>query len=119
MSMQELWEGMLNGKPAKLFAENDTITVAYVTEGVLSNIASGVWGFAKAHPMLTAIAGVAAVDAVKKYNANKKLVKFSARDSTERKSMQTVIDQMVKSGYKVVRQAYKGANGYEWELTKK
>jgi len=26
---------------------------------------------------------------------------------------------MVKSGYKVVRQAHKGANGYEWELTKK
>lgn len=119
MAGQQLWEGMLAGKPTKLYADQDEITLEHLTEGLFANIASGAIGFAKAHPFITTVAGIAAIDAIKQYNKNKKLVKFSAKDSTERKSMQTVIDQMVKSGYKVVRQAHKGASGYEWELTKK
>lgn len=119
MATEKIWEGMLRGKPTELIVENDTVFIQYLTEGLLANIASGAWGFAKAHPVVTTIAGLAAIDAVKKYNQNKKLVKFSARDQTERKGMQSVVDQMVKSGYKVVRQSHKGASGYEWELTKK
>lgn len=86
----------------------------------MSNIASGIWGFAKAHPVISTIGVLTATDAIKKYKeARDKSVKFYAKDSTERKSMQPVVDQMIKSGYKVVKQAYKGANGYEWELTRK
>jgi len=120
MSKEVIWEGMLRGKPSKLVAEDSAISFEPLTEGLLSNIAAGVWGFAKAHPMLTTIAGLTAVDAWKKYKDKiDKTVKFYAKDKTEKQGMQPVVDQMVKSGYKIVKQAYKGASGYEWELVKK
>ncbi len=121
MTKRILWEGMLGGKPSRLVLADDTmVTVEPLTEGLLSNIASGVWGFAKAHPVLTTFVGISAYQAIKKQiAANQKKLQFYAKDGTERKSMQPVIDQMVKSGYKLVKQAYKGANGYEWHLEKK
>lgn len=120
MTKEVIWEGMVGGKPTKLVIEDDTFTYEPITEGILSNIATGVWGFAKAHPFITTVAGLTAYDAWKKYKATiDKTVKFYAKDRTERKGMEPVVDQMVKSGYKIVKQAYKGASGYEWELTKK
>lgn len=121
MAKQEIWEGMLRGTPAKLHIdESQVVTMEVLTEGLLSNIVSGVWGFAKAHPVITAFAGLTAYDAIKKQiDKNNKKLQFHANDGTERKSMQPVIDQMVKSGYRIVTQKYKGANGYEWHLEKK
>ena len=120
MAKTTLWEGMHRGKSTRFVEEADTIILEPITEGLLSNIASGIWGFAKAHPVITTLGALTAADAIKKYKeARDKSVKFYAKDGTERKSMQPVVDQMVKSGYKVVKQAYKGASGYEWELTRK
>lgn len=120
MTKTTLWEGMHRGKPTRFVENEDVITLEPITEGLLSNIASGIWGFAKAHPVITTLSVLSAADAIKKYKeARDKSVKFYAKDGTERKGMQPVIDQMVKSGYKLVKQAYKGANGYEWELKKK
>lgn len=113
---ETIWEGMSAGQPTRLTADGDTFSAEIMTEGLLSNIASGAWSFAKAHPFITAFAGLKAMDAIKKYNASKNNVKFAAKDASEKKSMQPVIDQMVKSGYKIVRQEYKGSSGYEWEL---
>lgn len=117
--MTTLWEGMVHGKPVSLVDAGECMQVEVLREGLLSNIATGVWSFAKAHPTITTIAGLSAIDAIKKYNQAKKNVKFVAGDQTERKSMQLVVDMMVKSGYKIVRQAFKGSSGYEWELSRK
>jgi hypothetical protein len=120
MTKETLWEGMVSGKPLKMVVENNTIVFEPLTEGLFANIASGAWGFAKAHPVISTIAGIAAVDAWKKYKDKiNKTVKFQAKDRSERLSMEPVINQMVKSGYKIVKQAYKGASGYEWQLEKK
>jgi hypothetical protein len=120
MSKEVIWEGMVRGKPTRLLAENSTITSEILTEGILSGIVAGTIGFAKAHPFLTTIIGLSAYDAVKKAMDKKsKTVNFYAKDKAEKNNMQAVIDTMVKSGYKIVKQQYKGSNGYEWELTSK
>lgn len=117
MAAQTIWEGMVRGKPARLLAEDSTITIEPLTEGVISSIATGVWGFAKAHPFLTTIVGLSAYDAIKKSQDKKtRTVNMYAKDKEQKNNMQAVVDTMVKSGYKIVKQAYKGANGYEWEL---
>lgn len=117
---QTLWEGMLAGKPTRLVHDDCTVVFEPLTEGVLSNIVSGAWGFAKAHPFITTIAGLTAYDAWKKYKDRiNKTVKFAAKDRSERLGMQPVIDQMTKNGYKIVNQKYVGSSGYEWELVKK
>lgn len=120
MSKETLWEGMVAGKPTLLVIESDVVKFEPMIEGLLSNIATAAWGFAKAHPFITTMTGLYAYDTWKKYKDKiNKTVKFSAKDSTERKSMEPVIVQMTKSGYKIVNQTHKGASGYEWELVKK
>lgn len=114
---------MMGGSPTSVTAQphNHTIiiSVTTLTEGVMSNITNKVWGFAKAHPVLTAAAGMYAWDAIKKYNeAKSKALTFYAKDTTEKNRMSQVITQMTKSGYKLVTQQYKGATGYEWKLTR-
>lgn len=117
--MQRIVEGFDGTTHLALVEEGGVVKIEKLDESLFKSISSGVIGFAKANPFLTAIAGVAAVDAVKKYNANKRLVKFQAKDRTERKTMQAVVDMMTKSGYRVVKQKHVGASGYEWELSKK
>jgi len=120
MQAQTLWEGMVGGKPVQLVVQDNTFTFEPLTEGVLSNIASGIWSFAKAHPIISTITGLSVYDAFKQYQINKqKTVRLSAKDKSERNHMKPVIDMMVKSGYTIVNQSYKGANGYEWELKSK
>jgi hypothetical protein len=120
MSKEIIWEGMLHGQPTSMLVESDhTVTIEPITEGVLSNVAKGIWGFAQAHPVITAAAGLYAWDALKKYNeAKSKALSFYAKDSAEKNRMSQVIAQMTKNGYKIVNQKYKGATGYEWNLEK-
>lgn len=120
MSKEIIWEGMLYGQPTSVLVESDhTVTIEPITEGVLSNVARGIWGFAQAHPVITVAAGMYAWDALKKYNeAKSKALSFYAKDASEKNRMAQVIAQMTKSGYKIVNQKYKGATGYEWNLEK-
>ena len=120
MSKETLWEGMVAGKPTLLVIESDVVSFEPMTEGLLTDIASKALGFAKAHPFITTMTGLYAYDAWKKYKDKiNKTVKFSAKDSIERKGMEPIVAQMAKSGYKIVNQTHKGASGYEWELVKK
>ena len=120
MSKETLWEGMVAGKPTLLVIESDVVSFEPMTEGILANIAMGVTSFAKAHPFITTLTGLYAYDAWKKYKDKiNKTVKFYAKDKNEKKGMEPVVAQMSKSGYKIVTQGYKGAEGYEWELVKK
>ncbi len=119
MSKETLWEGMMAGKPTALILEADTVTFEPLTEGLLTDIASKAFGFAKAHPFITTVTGLYAYDAWKKYKDKiNKTVKFSAKDKNEKKGMEPIVMQMSKSGYKIAKQGYKGSDGYEWELVK-
>lgn len=120
MAKQTLWEGMISGKPSRLVEEDDVVTIEVMTEGLLTAIASKAFGFAKAHPFITTLTGLYAADAWKKYKDKiNKTVKFYAKDKSEKKGMEPVVAQMTKHGYKIVHQAYKGSDGYEWELVQK
>jgi len=88
--------------------------------GFLSNMGRYAMKAAKNHPFIAGAMAAMAVDALVKYQRNKKLTTtFYAKDMKERMVYQKMVDDMVKTGkYRLMRSKY-DSGGYMWIVKRK
>ena len=72
-----------------------------------------------ANPGLAALGALGAVAGYSAYKRNQRdTIRLFAKNYSERKTYQTIVDDLLKSGYRKVKEKHSGS-GYIWELKKK
>lgn len=84
------------------------VGILQTSGGLVKNATKGFSKFAKNHPFITGAMAAYGIDALKKYQKNKRnTIKFYTKDLREKKLYKDMIDQLMKSGkYRLEKNTY-------------
>ena len=117
---ETLWEGELDGEQVKFFVElHEGMSHAGFAQNSRGGVVRGAMKF-MSNPIVAGLAAGYAVDALGRYERNKRYTtRFFARDAQEKKLYKQIVDDLMRTGhYKKVKEKHVDG-GIMWELRRK
>ena len=114
-----IWEGEIDGSEYVGFVINEIFSVRPRRGGLLKQAWRKGAAAITANPGLAALGALGAVAGYSAYKRNQRdTIRLFAKNYSERKTYQTIVNDLLKSGYRKVKEKHSGS-GYIWELKKK